>query len=215
MRVKSSLFKRSVSPRTVWLIVAAIVACILLGFAADAIIKAVERTDYKTSYPDSVERYAAAYNLPEHLLYAVIKAGSDFDVGAETASDTSGMTYVGLTQISDKTFRYLSNSVLFEYLDDGMIYDPDTNIRYGSCCIARFYEKYGNTYAALAAYRIGEETVDAWIAASGNGTFDSLSDIPDRAVRRYVSRVIKARDKYDRLYGEPLPEIRTESAPAE
>ena len=156
------------------------------------------RNRYPKQYSAYVEHYAKAYDLPPHLIYAVIRTESDFD-----SSATSAVGAIGLMQLLPDTFRWISDDVLRERLDDGMIYDPETNIRYGCYYLHLLYDRYEDWTAALAAYNAGPGRVDRWLDdptmldADGKLNPDA---IPATETRRYVPAVLEAQERYDELY---------------
>ncbi len=182
------------------------VAAIGLGFLFDAIITAFERQSYPQDYAEYVEVYAEDYGVPEPLVFAVIRTESGFDSGAVSHAGA-----VGLMQMMPDTFTWLTDEILFDHLDEGMLYDPETNIKYGTYYLSRLYDRYGDWSVALAAYNGGPGNVDDWLAdpayADGEG---GLKHIPFKETRRYVKKVADAWDMYERLYGE---EYERESAP--
>ncbi len=184
-------------PRGVVVFLIAVFA-IGIGFLSDFLIITVERRTYPRRFETHVTVYADRYGLPENLLYSLIKCESDFDSGAVSSAGA-----VGLTQMMPETFTWLTNDILLEHLDEGMLYDPETNIRYGAAYLSRLYDQYGDWTLALCAYNAGPGRVDEWLAdaslADGDG---GLKKIPFRETRRYVKRVTKGWDTYDRLYGE-------------
>jgi soluble lytic murein transglycosylase len=173
------------------------VAAICLGFLADLIITCFEKNAYPQDYAEYVTVYAEKYGVPEELVYAVIRTESDFDSGAVSSAGA-----VGLMQLMPQTFKWLTDEILFEHMESGMIYDPETNIRYGTYYLSRLYDRYGNWEVALAAYNGGPGNVDKWLEndryADGEG---GLKRIPFRETRHFVVRVTDARDMYERLYG--------------
>ena len=168
-----------------------------LGFFADFIITCVEKSAYPQGYADYVTVYAEKYGVPETLVYAVIRTESDFESGA-----VSGAGAVGLMQLMPATFKWLTDDMLFEHLEDGMLYDPETNIRYGTYCLSYLYDRYGRWDLAIAAYNGGLGNVDEWLEderyADGEG---GLKRIPFKETRQFVSRVTEAWEMYERLYG--------------
>lgn len=174
------------------------VAAIGLGFLFDFIITAFERQAYPRDYAEYVEVYAEEYGVPESLVFAVIRTESDFDSGA-----VSHVGAVGLMQILPDTFTWLTDEILFDHLDEGMLYDPETNVKYGTYYLSRLYDRYGDWKLALAAYNGGPGNVDEWLEdpayADGEG---GLKHIPFKETRRYVKKVADARDMYERLYEE-------------
>ncbi len=183
------------------------VAAIGLGFLADFLITFFEKQAYPREYAEYVEVYAEQYGVPETMIFAVIRTESGFDSGAVSHAGA-----VGLMQMMPETFEWLTNEMLFDHLDAGMLYDPETNIKYGTYYLSRLYDRYGDWELALAAYNGGQGNVDEWLEdsayADGEG---GLKEIPFRETRQYVKKALKARDVYERLYGEEY-EPETESS---
>ena len=168
-----------------------------LGFFADFIVTCCEKSAYPRGYSEYVTIYAEKYGVPETLVYAVIRTESDFESGA-----VSGAGAVGLMQLMPSTFKWLTDDMLFEHLESGMLYDPETNIRYGTYCLSYLYDRYGRWDLAIAAYNGGLGNVDEWLEddryADGEG---GLKRIPFKETRQFVSRVTEAWEMYERLYG--------------
>ena len=168
-----------------------------LGFFADFIVTCCEKSAYPRGYSEYVTIYAEKYGVPQTLVYAVIRTESDFESGA-----VSGAGAVGLMQLMPSTFKWLTDDMLFEHLESGMLYDPETNIRYGTYCLSYLYDRYGRWDLALAAYNGGLGNVDEWLEddryADGEG---GLKRIPFKETRQFVSRVTEAWEMYERLYG--------------
>ena len=175
------------------------VLAIGLGFLADFLITCLEKNAYPQEYAEYVEVYAEAYGVPEGLVYAVIRTESSFDSGA-----VSPVGAVGLMQLMPSTFEWLTDDKLFEHLESGMLYDPETNIKYGTYCLSFLYDRYGDWELALAAYNGGLGNVDKWLEddryadADGEG---GLKRIPFKETRQFVARVTDAWEMYERLYG--------------
>lgn len=184
-----------------------LVVAIGFGFLFDFIYTCVEKATHPRDYTDYVEHYAEVYDVPPHLVYAVIKCESGFDSGAVSKAGA-----IGLMQLMPDTFDWLTMDVLKEHLDGGMIYDPETNIRYGACYLARLFRQYGSWKLALAAYNAGPGRVNEWLddpeLSDGEG---GLAEIPWKETRRYVSKVIKAQNTYDRLYGVEVENLSTDT----
>ena len=182
---------------------AAVIAVILaisigFGFLFDFVCTCVEKRIYPLGYVEYVERYATQYGVPPEAVFALIKTESDFDSAA--VSDAGA---IGLTQLMPDTFRWLTDEILFDHLDDGMIYDPETNVRYGTYYLSRLYDQFGSWELAFAAYNAGPGRVLEWLDnekyADGEG---GLKKIPITETRRHVKKSIDSMDTYKRLYGE-------------
>lgn len=186
-------------------IAAIIVGSILLGLAVDLLWGVLEKKTSPQRYSDYVSQYAYEYNVPESLIYAVIKVESDFNPNA-----ISGAGAMGLMQMMPSTFEEMtSDKYLGENLDVDELFDPEVSIRYGT-----YYLKYlhgyfeGNWNNAIAAYNGGMGNVSKWLAnaeySDGEG---NLTYIPFEETRNYVQKVNKARQTYQELYYEDGKEV--------
>lgn len=168
-----------------------------LGFLGDAVITASEKKSYPLTYQGYVEAAAGQYRVPEALIFAVMRTESGFDTGAVSPAGA-----VGLMQLMPDTFRWLTDEMLFDHFEDGMMYDPETNIRYGTYLLARYYERYGTWDLALAAFNAGPGRLDEWLTdsryADGAG---GLRRIPFAETRRYLKKVNRTAGTYRRLWG--------------
>ncbi len=185
------------SRRALVIAILAVVA-IGIGFLADFIITCFEKNAYPREYAEYVEAYAEQYGVPETLIFAVIRTESSFDSGAVSSAGA-----VGLMQMLPETFEWLTDEILFDHLESGMLYDPETNIKYGTYLLSRYYDRYGDWRLVFAAYNGGPGNLDKWLEdpeySDGEG---GLKKIPFRETRNYVKKVTDAWDMYERLYGE-------------
>ena len=86
----------------------------------------------------------------------------------------------------------------------GMIYDPATNLRAGAALVSALHLRYGAWDTVYAAYFIGEETVDAWLAdESLVNDLNRLQSIPDSDTEDFVDDVKDAVETYQKLYFNP------------
>ena len=143
-----------------------------------------------TPYRDTVLKYADEYGVAPSLIYAVIKAESNFD---PTAVSPAGAK--GLAQLTDDTARYAAGMIGIEY-HDGDSFDAEKNIRLSVCYLRYLLNKYdGDLRPAVAAYNAGEGNVDRWIA-SGN----DMRSLPFGETDRYLRRVQLYKRLYELMY---------------
>lgn len=177
-----------------------LVASVILGFIADLAWTGIEKAIYKQpkEYQSYISLCAKEYGVPENLIYAVIRTESGFDSSAVSRAGA-----VGLMQMTPDTFLWLTNDKLGDRYSEGMLYDPQTNIKYGVYYLSILYSKYGSWDTALAAYNAGLGKVDTWLADSKYNPNDDmlLDSIPYRETRNYVKKVNRAKNMYDKLYG--------------
>lgn len=169
-----------------------------IGVGVDRAWDTVDEQSHPQLYADSVTKYSSAYNVPEYVIYAVIKTESNFDAKAESSAEARG-----LMQMIESTFSELTGSDhLNENLSFDALYDPDVSIRYGTYYLKYLYEMFDcNWTNAFAAYNGGLGNVRKWLKdpeySDGNG---NLTYIPFSETRSYVSKVNKAMEQYQKLY---------------
>ena len=183
----------------------AVIALIILGSIALGILINVgwnhmERRSYPQNLCETVQEYAEKYDIPEDLLWAVIKVESDFDTRAYSSAGA-----MGLMQMMPSTFEWLTGEEhLGEHLSVQSLYEPDVSIRYGAYYLRYLYQKFNcNWETALAAYNGGEGNVAQWLADPEYSDADgNLTYIPFKETRGYVQKVTNAREMYQKLYYE-------------
>lgn len=153
------------------------------------------KTLYPMKYGNFVEIYAAENNLTENFVYAVIECESGYDERAVSYADARG-----LMQLTPDTFRWLQ-SKRGESLSEEMLFDAETNIKYGCYFYGILFGKYKDEATAIAAYHAGMGNVSKWLKDerySDDGK--TLSDIPFKNTEKYVNKVMKTRNIYSKLY---------------
>ena len=115
----------------------------------------------------SVHKAAAKYNLPPELIRAVIRAESNFEVGAVSSAGAQG-----LMQLMPATAKELGVKNPF---------DIEQNIDGGTKYLRKMLDRFGgNVRKALAAYNAGPGTV---VKYEGR--------VPYPETRQYVKRVMR------------------------
>lgn len=184
------------------LILILIAVAIAVGFLFDFICTQIELKIYPKpdQYVEFIEKYSKEYGVSEEMIYAVIKTESGFD-----SSAVSNKGAVGLMQMMPSTFEWLTADILRENLDRGMLYDPETNIKYGTYYLSRLYNRFGDWDTAIAAYNGGEGNISEWLddtKYSADGKKLDIEKIPDEfsETENYVKKVNRAMNKYKELY---------------
>ncbi len=148
--------------------------------------KKAEDVLYPVKFSEEVGAAAMEFGVPEATVFAVIKCESNFDPNAVSSAGA-----VGLMQLLPDTYEWLC---LLEGKtgDPDDLYDPMTNIRYGTKLLAYLHdERYGGDWRAVhAAYNAGWGRVDRWIEEG------RMDDIPFRETREYVKLIEKAKEIY-------------------
>lgn len=166
-----------------------------IGVGTEKFFDGIDRKNHPREYSEFVSKYAEAYGVPEYIIYAVIKTESGFD-----SSVTAGDGGVGLMQITPSVFELISD-LLGEGYEFGMLYDPETNIKYGTYYLSYLYGIYARWPTVYAAYNTGMATVDNWLTNSSYSSDGmSLDSIPYEETSLYVKTVTDTVDLYAKLY---------------
>ena len=169
---------------------------IALGFIIDFAITQIEYSVYPKpdEYIGYVKKYSEKFDVPEEIVWAVIKTESNFN-----ASAVSNKGAVGLMQLIEPTFEEISNLRLKEGLPSGMRYDPETSIRYGTYYLSYLYDRYGDWDTVIAAYNGGLGKVDGWMGEDGKLTLDEIPFDYFETIS-YVIKVNFRAERYKKLY---------------
>ena len=186
--------------RIIIILAAVAIVAVALGaaFGADLIIEKTEQAIYPQKYSEHVTKYSVKYNIPEYVIYAIIKTESDFEPMAVSSAGA-----MGLMQMMPDTFLWLTGSEhLGEYLPVESLFLPEVSIRYGTYYLEYLYKKFDRNWDnAFAAYNGGEGNVTKWLKnpeySDGEG---GLKHIPFKETKNYVKKVNIAMKKYRELY---------------
>lgn len=154
---------------------------------------------YPKTYQEAVKIYEEKYKVEEHLIFAVIKAESNFDTTA-----ISNRNAIGLMQLMEETAKDVAKKNKIELNVDKIkdeLVDVYKNIEIGTCYLAFLIEKYENKELALAAYNAGTGTVDGWIEKGiikSDGT--DIENIPYKETNNYVRKIVRDYKIYEDLY---------------
>ncbi len=185
--------KRKIAIGTIIIILIIIILAIVFK---DKLLKIL----YPKTYSEIVSVYAQEYNVEENLVYALIKAESNFNNTA-----ISNKSAIGLMQIVEETAidvaRKNNIPIDSENIKEELL-DIDNNIHIGTKYLSTLLTQYGNVEVALAAYNAGSGTVDNWIEKQiiqADGS--DIENIPYKETNNYVRKILRDYDVYKELYG--------------
>lgn len=177
----------------------------VLGIAALLFAAQYARTR-PVQYAEYIHKYAKEYHMDPLLIIAVIKVESDFQPEAVSSMDARG-----LMQVLPKTGAWIADEI-DEPFEQKKLFDPETNIRYGTYYLRYLIDHFNNEDVAIAAYNGGMGNVTEWIdddTITKEG--EKMESIPIDETRNYVTKVKTNKEIYRKLYGDQLPTTDTEA----
>lgn len=178
-----------------------IILTVLIVFSLITVIYfgsvSILKTLYPRRYIEFVEKYSLSNNLSEDFVFAVIECESGFDKDAVSYLDARG-----LMQIMPETFTWLQEK-RGESLPDESIFEPETAIDYGCYFYGMLMEQFQNEATAVAAYHAGAAQVEKWLSDKNySDDGKTLKDIPYPSTKKYVEKVMRVKDIYQKLYNK-------------
>ena len=192
---KAKKRKRSIlAPILALLLVLALAGTLLFSAFRDKI----EHWEYPQRFTEYVEYYAGKYGIDPMILYAFIRTESNFDPNADSDAGARG-----LMQITEVTFDWIKMKIApKESLTFDDLYDPETNIRFGSYFVSYCLDRYsGHLATAAAAYHSGVGTVDGLLGQEAYSTDGvTLDHYPYPQMRLYVKKITESYQHYSEIY---------------
>lgn len=153
---------------------------------------------YPDRYRDYVVQYAEENHLPPALIYGVIHTESGLRPSAVSAVGARG-----LMQITEDTYDWAKMRMGGDATTYDDLFDPETNIRYGSYILRLLIERFGDVPTALCAYHAGSGNVQNWLTMTEYSSDGRVVDkIPYRDTHWYVDKVLRTEKIYTRLYAD-------------
>lgn len=173
-----------------------LILCILIAFLNIPI--RIQKIIYKKDYQEYVQKYSQEYDVDENLVYALIKAESNFNANAE-----SGKGAIGLMQLMESTAQDVCKktdlNISNEDVKDKLL-EPEININIGTKYLSILIQKYRNVEVAITAYNAGIGTVDTWIEKGiikADGS--DVENIPYKETNNYVRKILRDYKIYTNL----------------
>ncbi len=151
---------------------------------------------YPRLYSQEIATAATDYNLPEYLIYGLIRSESFFD-----AAVSSHAGAVGLAQLMPATAGDIARKLKMEDFD---LQDPGTSVNFGSFYLAELIGRLDNSIIdALYSYNAGITNVRKWKRLFPDLPPDlTVELIPFTETRNYGKKIVSASAVYGDLYFE-------------
>lgn len=178
--------------------------------------KSVSKEDLKLLYPRDYSKLISEkckkYNVPEEIMYALVRSESFFDHQIESSAGA-----VGLTQLMTFTGNDIAHRLKYNEYD---LKNPDDNLEFGTWYLNNLAERLENRWlSAFFSYNAGITRVRRWMNSS-KIEFNNIKKLPDdlfletipyEETREYGRKLVGAAAMYAWLYyGKEIAEEITE-----
>ena len=176
----------------------AIIIVILIGIAF-LLKNNILRIIYPKTYKEAVSLYAEKYQVEENLIFAVIKAESNFNKDA-----ISNRNAIGLMQLMEETAKDVAIKNNIQIEENSMkeeLTDIYKNIEIGTCYLSTLLNRYHSKELAISAYNAGIGNVDNWITKGivlKDGS--NIENVPYKETNNYVRKILRDYKIYEDLY---------------
>lgn len=151
---------------------------------------------FPLEHRELVEKYSNEYSVDKNLIYAVIKAESNFSTDAVSHVGASG-----LMQLTDDTAYWISQKIGDDSFSIENISDPETNIKYGVWYLKYLENELSDPDLVIMAYNAGINNVRSWINDKKISADElKIQDIPYRETKIYLTKVKTYRKIYELIY---------------
>lgn len=178
-----------------FVIILILLLSIFIGYVYNNIGHEFDLKEHPRKYNEFVEKYSMEYGVPEYIIYGLILYESDFQ-----SNHVSEDGRIGLMQLSPETFRQML-TITKENLESGILYDPETNIRYGVYLLSHLFTEYNRWNTVIATYLTDEMTVKDWMSDPANvDSNGNLTTIPSEDVATKTAEILGNIEMYQKLY---------------
>ena len=173
------------------LVILIIITSLLVAlFGIFKVHKIILKKVYPIEYSEYVYKYSKEYNVDPILVFAIIKAESNFNPDVVSSSKA-----IGLMQLMDTTAEEISRNLQINFKEGSTLYNPELNIKLGTKYFSNLIKVYNNNYLlALTAY-------NKWIeqgVIKEDGS--DIENIPFKETNNYVRKILRDYKIYQNLY---------------
>lgn len=177
--------------------ISVIILILTLLFGVIKVQNIVLKKIYPTKYSEYVYKYAKEYEVDPILIFAIIKAESNFNPNV-----VSGSKAIGLMQLMETTAEEIARKQQIKFIEGESLYNPELNIRLGTKYFSNLMKEYKDNYLlALTAYNAGIGNVKRWIEQGiikEDGS--DIENIPYKETNNYVRKILRDYKIYKELY---------------
>ena len=181
------------------IIIVILLLIVFLLFGPINIQNKILKIIYPIKYENFVENYSTKYEVDKNLIYAIIKAESNFNQQAVSNKEAKGLMQL-MPQTAEDIAKKLDIEVTKEEISKKLL-EPEFNINLGTKYISNLLAKYSNIELALTGYNAGSGNVDTWVenrTLMADGS--NIENIPYKETNNYVRKILRDYEIYKKLY---------------
>lgn len=151
---------------------------------------------YPLGYREEIVEYSEKQDIDPFLVASIIRTESNFYNQAVSKKDAKG-----LMQITPTTAEWISGEINEVNFTEDDLFDPKTNIKFGTWYLNRIGTNYDDLDIILSCYNAGSGNVSEWLKdkeLSSDGL--KLDKIPFKETDEYVKKVKSNKKIYRLLY---------------
>ncbi len=150
---------------------------------------------FPSPYEDLIKQFANKYNVPEALVFAIIRQESAFNPNVRSWADA-----FGLMQMIPEKASELSKKYQIPYRDFNDLYDPQLNLELGTVLLSELRAIFSSKFAqSVAAYNASTDVIAVWERERFNGNYlEFIEMIPYEETRNYIKLVFRNYITYKR-----------------
>jgi soluble lytic murein transglycosylase len=150
-------------------------------------------------YPALVLENCSTGGMPPHIVYAMMRQESHFDLNA-----VSNAGAMGLMQLMPATGDHVAGELGFPNGEHESLFVPEVNLTFGIWYAAHLLSKTrGDALMMLSAYNAGLGNAKRWFRGSGAGrsaAIAAVDGIDFGETRNYVKRIVESARVYRAFY---------------
>jgi soluble lytic murein transglycosylase len=157
----------------------------------------LERLAYPLDYVKTLNDEGLRNNLDPLFVAAMVRQESFWDPSAGSSAGA-----MGLTQVIPSTGEAIANALGVASFAPSDLFRPAISLRFGAYYLGGQVRRFGDPYAALAAYNAGPGAAGRWVGVAGGAPApDFVEAIDFSETHDYVERVMDHYAHYLHAYG--------------
>ncbi|MEP6871612.1 MAG: transglycosylase SLT domain-containing protein [Anaerolineaceae bacterium] len=171
---------------------------IAVGAESADVPKALLRVEYPVDYVSQLNEEAKTNNLDPLFLAALVRQESFWNPAAGSVAGA-----LGLTQVIPETGDGIARALDVRGFVPADLFRPAVSLRFGAYYLAGQVRRFGEPWAALAAYNAGPGNAGRWVQAAGRGgAVEFVEQVDFEETAHYVTIVLEHYAHYIQAYGD-------------